>query len=211
MQELEKIHEHRLVPVVAIHNADHAAPLADALVAGGLPVAEVTFRTEAALQAMQIMGKNPDILLGAGTVLSVEQVKMAVDVGARYIVSPGFNEKVVDYCCKNNIAVTPGVATPTEIEMALGHGLEVVKFFPAEAFGGLKSLKAISAPYTMMKFIPTGGISSTNLEEYLLFPKIWACGGSWMVKSDMIAAEKFDEIENLTNQAVTIVKNILKK
>lgn len=203
---LEDIGLAGIVPVIAIENAEDAEPLAQALSEGGLPCAEVTFRTAAAKESMtKIAKKFPDMLLGAGTVLSVDQVKTAVASGAKFIVSPGLNPKVVEYCLANNIPITPGVATPSEIEIALGFGLEVLKFFPAEANGGLEFLKAISAPYKGVKFIPTGGIDEKNLLSYLKFPRIHACGGSWMVKSDLITNKKFDEIKRLTAQAVQIL------
>ena len=201
---LEKLGLLRIIPVVAIHNAKDAGPLAEALIKGGLPCAEITFRTEAALAAIQVTAKMNDMLVGAGTVLKVDQAKAAVDAGARFIVSPGFNPKVVEYCVKNEIPVTPGLCTPTDIEMALDFDLKVVKFFPAEAFGGLKTLKAMSAPYHMMKFIPTGGVNVNNLREYLAFPKVLACGGSWMVKADLISAARFAEITELTAEAVNV-------
>lgn len=201
---LKRIGELKLVPVVVIEDAKDSGPLADALAAGGLPLAEITFRTEAAPEAIRTMAARGDLLVGAGTVLTVDQVKSAVDAGARFIVSPGINPKVVGYCVEKGIPVTPGICTPTDIETALGFGLKVVKFFPAEALGGLKLLKAMSAPYGMMRFIPTGGINASNLPGYLAFPKVLACGGSWMVKKDLIAAGRFDEIEGLTREAVGI-------
>ena len=146
------------------------------------------------------------MLVGAGTVLTCEQVDRAVEAGAKFIVSPGFNPKVVEYCIKKNYPVCPGIMTPTELEMALGFGLDVVKFFPAENAGGLKMIKAMSAPYTMMKFMPTGGINATNVREYLACDKILACGGSWMVKGDLVAAGDFAQIEKLTREAAEIVK-----
>jgi 2-dehydro-3-deoxyphosphogluconate aldolase/(4S)-4-hydroxy-2-oxoglutarate aldolase len=200
---LEEIGLLGIVPVIAINNADDAEPLARALIDGGLPCAEVTFRTEAAKGAMtRIASVLPEMLMGAGTVLSIEQVKIAVDCGAKFIVSPGLNRKVVEYCLKYQIPVTPGVATPSEVEAALELGLEVVKFFPAEPSGGLEFLKAISAPYKNVRFIPTGGIDESNLLSYLMFPKVIACGGSWMVKTDLISGKRFDEIKKLTAQAV---------
>lgn len=200
---LEEIGQLGIVPVIAIDNADDAEPLGRALIDGGLPCAEVTFRTLAAREAMMRIAKTvPQMLMGAGTVLSIEQVKVAVDCGARFIVSPGLNRKVVDYCLQNQIPVTPGVATPTEVEAALELGLEVVKFFPAEASGGLEFLKAMSAPYRNVRFIPTGGIDESNILSYLKFPKVLACGGSWMVKADLINNKRFDEIKRLTALAV---------
>jgi 2-dehydro-3-deoxyphosphogluconate aldolase/(4S)-4-hydroxy-2-oxoglutarate aldolase len=152
------------------------------------------------------MARRGDILVGAGTVLTVDQVKAAVDVGARFMVSPGFNPKVVGYCVENNITVTPGICTPSDIEAALGFGLEVLKFFPAEAFGGLKTLKAMSGPYGAIKFIPTGGISPNNLVEYLQFPKTLACGGTWIAKSNLISGGHFDQILSSAKEAVELVK-----
>ena len=195
----------KLIPVVVIENAADAVPLARALIDGGLPCAEVTFRTAAAPDAISAMSKLDGLLLGAGTVLTVDQAKQAVDCGAKFIVTPGFNPKVVGYCVENNIPITPGVCTPTQIEAALDFGLNVVKFFPAEAFGGLKTLKAISGPYPMMKFIPTGGISAANIGSYLAFDKVLACGGSWIVKKDLIAAKNFAEITELTRYAMSVV------
>ena len=198
-----------IVPVVVLNNASDAEPLAEALINGGLPCAEVTFRTEAAEDSIKLMSKKfPEMFVGAGTVLTTEQVDRAIGAGAKFIVSPGFNPKVVEYCIKNNYPICPGIMTPTELEMALGFGLDVVKFFPAENAGGLKMIKAMSAPYTMMKFMPTGGINAANVGDYLACDKILACGGSWMVKGDLISAGKFDEIEKLTAEAAAIVKEI---
>ena len=153
-----------------------------ALINGGLPCAEVTFRTDAAEASIAAISKKfPQMFVGAGTVLTTEQVDRAVGAGAKFIVSPGFNPKVVEYCLKKGYPITPGIMTPTELEMALGFGLDVVKFFPAEAAGGLNMIKSMAAPYTQMKFMPTGGISAKNICEYLAFDQIIACGGSWMV------------------------------
>lgn len=207
-EELEKIEKIKALPVVAIHSAADAEPLAQALIDGGLPCAEITFRTDAALDAIKAMVKMGNIQVGAGTVLKVDQVKAAVDAGATFMVSPGINPKVVQYCVKNNIPITPGITNPTDIEMAMDLGLEILKFFPAEAFGGLKTLKALSAPYGSIKFIPTGGISASNISSYLQFPKVLACGGSWMVKADLINDKKFDEITRLTREAVEIIKSV---
>jgi 2-dehydro-3-deoxyphosphogluconate aldolase/(4S)-4-hydroxy-2-oxoglutarate aldolase len=201
---LEEIRRLRIVPVVAIHDSRAAGPLADALLAGGLPCAEVTFRTDAAERSIRVLAERGGVLVGAGTVLKIEQVKIAVEAGAKFIVSPGLNPNVVRYCLDQGIPVTPGVCTPSELSLALDFGLEVVKFFPAEAFGGLKTLKAISEPYSRMRFIPTGGIGPANLVEYLLFPRVLACGGSWMVKSDLISSGNFQEITRLTRQAVEL-------
>jgi 2-dehydro-3-deoxyphosphogluconate aldolase / (4S)-4-hydroxy-2-oxoglutarate aldolase len=200
---LENIGLTGIVPVIAIEHAEDAEPLAQALSEGGLPCAEVTFRTKAGKEAIARIAKShPALLLGAGTVLTVDQVQAAVDAGAKFIVSPGLNRKVVEYCLANDIPITPGVLTPSEIEAALEYGLEVVKFFPAEAGGGLAYLKAISAPYKTLRFIPTGGIDESNLLSYLKFPKVHACGGSWMVKPEMITNHQFDEIKKITSAAV---------
>ncbi len=200
---LEKLRINGIVPVVVIESEAHALPLAKALTAGGLTTMEITFRTKAASNAMALISKGlPGMMMGAGTVLTVDQVKAAIDSGAQYIVSPGLNRKVVEHCVSHAIPVTPGVATPTEIEAALDLGLSTVKFFPAEANGGLDYLKAISAPYKNVRFIPTGGIDESNLLMYLKFPPVLACGGSWMVRADLIAGEEFDEIARLAASAV---------
>jgi 2-dehydro-3-deoxyphosphogluconate aldolase/(4S)-4-hydroxy-2-oxoglutarate aldolase len=207
MQEtLDTLGRLGLVPVVKIERAEDAVELGGALLAGGLPCAEITFRTDAAEEAIRhISSSLPEIVLGAGTVRSVDQADRAVSAGAKFIVSPGFNEKVVDWCLDNGVAVTPGVATPTEIDMATEVGLNILKFFPAEAFGGIKTLKAISAPYVGVKFIPTGGITQDNLADYLALPSVHCCGGSWLVKGGLITAGKFDEITRLAQEAVAVV------
>ena len=200
---LEKIKKIGIVPVVKIDRAEDAIPLAKALCAGGLPCAEVTFRTDAAAEAIRLMTqKFPQMCVGAGTVLNSDQVDAALQSGAQFIVSPGLNPKTVQYCIDKNVPVVPGISSPSEIEIALELGLNVVKFFPAEQSGGLAKIKAMSAPYTTMKFMPTGGINAKNLNSYLDFPKILACGGSWMVPSDLINNGEFDKIEQLTREAV---------
>jgi len=200
-----------LVPVVAIEQAEDAPRLGQALLAGGLPCAEITFRTAAARQAIQLLAAEcPDVLVGAGTVLSVEQAQQAASAGAKFIVSPGFNPDVVDWCLDNSVPVTPGVVTPTEVAQALKKGLNVLKFFPAEAAGGVKLLKAIAAPYGGVKFIPTGGINANNLADYLSLPMVHACGGSWMVKKQLIANGEFDKITALTREAISIAKQVRK-
>ncbi|HXE55263.1 MAG TPA: bifunctional 4-hydroxy-2-oxoglutarate aldolase/2-dehydro-3-deoxy-phosphogluconate aldolase [Tepidisphaeraceae bacterium] len=201
---LDRIAKLRIVPIVSMEDAQDANPLADALLAGGLAIAEVTFRTAAAEQAIRTLANRGDMLVGAGTVLNLDTLRRAIDAGAQFIVTPGFNPKVVAWCVSNKIPITPGCATPTDIEMAMDHGLKVVKFFPAEAFGGLKTLKAIAAPYGMMRYIPTGGIDPENLEQYLKFDKILACGGSWMATKELLAAKQFDRVTELTRQAVEI-------
>jgi 2-dehydro-3-deoxyphosphogluconate aldolase/(4S)-4-hydroxy-2-oxoglutarate aldolase len=205
---LKRLGEIRLVPVVVLEDAKNAEPLAEVLIAGGLPCAEVTFRTAAAAESIKRISKFKEICLGAGTVLSVDQVKLAVDSGATFIVSPGFNPKVVKYCVENKIPITPGICTPTEIAMGLDYGLNIFKFFPAEAFGGLKTLKAISAPYNMIKFIPTGGIDAKNVRDYLSLKQVFACGGSWMVSKEMISDGKFNEMTVLVKEAVNLVKGL---
>jgi 2-dehydro-3-deoxyphosphogluconate aldolase/(4S)-4-hydroxy-2-oxoglutarate aldolase len=200
----ERINKLGIVPVIKIEDSKDALPLGKALVNGDLPIAEITFRTIAAEESIKTLTDNlPEILVGAGTVLTVDQAKKAVAAGAKFIVSPGFNSNIVDYCLENNIVVTPGVNSPTQIEMALEKGLEIVKFFPAEASGGLAALKAMSAPYTMIKFIPTGGINPANLLSYLTHPSVYACGGSWMVKPELISAGNFKEITAISKEAVS--------
>lgn len=204
---LEIIHELGIVPVIVLNDAKDAAPLAKALCNGGLPCAEVTFRTDAAEESIRIMtGQFPEMLVGAGTVLTKEQVDRAVSAGAKFIVSPGLNPEVVRYCVEKGILITPGCANPSDVEQALAYGLDVVKFFPAEPAGGLKMIKAMAAPYVGVKFMPTGGINQNNVREYLAYDRILACGGSWMVKGELVDAGEFDKIEELTREAVEIVK-----
>ncbi len=201
----EQFYEYAVVPVVVLDDADDAAPLAEALIKGGLPCAEVTFRTEAAEESIRIMSeKYPEMLVGAGTILTVDQVDRAVAAGAKFIVSPGFDPEIVDYCMEKNIPVFPGCVSPSEVAQAVKRGLKVVKFFPAEQAGGLAMLKAMAAPYTMLKFMPTGGINTKNLKEYLGFSKILCCGGSWMVKGDMIKNKEFDKITEMTREATEL-------
>lgn len=208
MKEIaEKFQKFCVVPVVVLEDTKDAVPLAKALVEGGLPCAEVTFRTEAAEESIRLMAEQfPEMLVGAGTVLTTEQVDAAVGAGAKFIVSPGFDPKIVDYCLEKDIPVFPGCITPSEVAQAVKRGLKVVKFFPAEPAGGLKYIRAIAAPYTMMKFMPTGGINPQNVREYLAYDRIAACGGSWMVKNTMIENNEFDRIEELVKEAVEIVK-----
>ena len=184
---LEKIQKIGIVPVVVLNDAKDAAPLAKALCDGGLPCAEVTFRTEAAEESIRIMAEQfPQMLVGAGTVLTTEQVDRAVAAGAKFIVSPGFNPEIVNYCLEKEIPIFPGCVTPSEVEQAVKRGLKVVKFFPAEPAGGVSMIKAMAAPYHQLRFMPTGGIGTQNLKDYLGFDKIICCGGSWMVKADLI-------------------------
>ena len=206
---LEQFKKIGIIPVVVLDDANDAKPLGQALMEGGLPCAEVTFRTEAAEESIRIMSQEfPDMLVGAGTVLTTEQVDRAVAAGAKFIVSPGINPKVVEYCVKKNIPITPGTCNQSNVETALEFGLDVVKFFPAEPAGGLNYIKAIAAPYTGVSFMPTGGINSENVKEYLKYDRIIACGGSWMVKGDLIKSGNFEKIKELTAEAAAIVKEI---
>ncbi len=205
----EQFKEYGVVPVVVLNDAKDALPLAKALVEGGLACAEVTFRTEAAEESIRLMSEAyPEMLVGAGTVLTIDQVNRAVKAGAKFIVSPGFDPEIVDYCLENNIPVFPGCVTPSEVAQAVKRGLKVVKFFPAEQAGGIAMIKAMAAPYTMVKFMPTGGINTKNLADYLSCDKILCCGGSWMVKGDMIKAGEFDKICTMAKEAVAKVKEI---
>jgi 2-dehydro-3-deoxyphosphogluconate aldolase/(4S)-4-hydroxy-2-oxoglutarate aldolase len=198
-----------VIPVVVLERVESATALAEGLLAGGLPCVEITFRTSAAEPAIRAISRQfPEMLVGAGTVLTVEQAARALNAGAKFIVSPGFSDPVVVFCKEKNLPVFPGICTPSEIQMALDAGLQVLKFFPADAFGGLKTLKALSAPFPMVEFIPTGGISAANLEQYLNFKKVLACGGSWMVKSELITESKFAEITKLTAEAVAIKRRV---
>lgn len=203
----EQLYSLGVIPVVALDDAENAVDLAKALIDGGLPCAEITFRTSAAQESIKrITKKFPDMLVGAGTVLSVDQVKKAVDVGAKFIVAPGFDPEVVDYCIENDIPVFPGCVTSSEVTQAYKRNLGILKFFPAGEYGGLSTIKALTGPFPMMRFIPTGGINAGNLSDYLASDKVFACGGTWMVKKDMINNREFDTIKKLTEEAVAIVK-----
>ena len=205
----EEIARYGVVPVVVLNNPAEALPVADALLKGGLPVAEVTFRTDAAEEAIRIISKErPAMLVGAGTVLTVDQVDRAVAAGAKFIVCPGFDPEIVDYCISKNIPIFPGCTTASEVAWGVKRGLSVLKFFPAEQCGGGATIKALCAAYVGVKFMPTGGIGPKNLKEYLSCDKIVCCGGSWMVKGDLIKAGKFDEIERLSKEAVALAKEI---
>lgn len=200
---LQRIYEIGIVPVIAIDDAKKAVPLAKALVRGGLPAAEVTFRTAAAEEAIKrIVAEVPEMLVGAGTVLTKEQADRAIAAGVKFIVSPGFNPEITRYVIDKGMLMMPGTATPGEMEQAMSMGLSVVKFFPAEQNGGVAKLKAVAGPYSNLRWMPTGGVNEKNLLDYLSFSKIIACGGTWMVKKDLIEAENWDEIERLTRQAV---------
>ena len=206
-ETLKKINEIGIVPVVVLNDAKDAAPLAKALCDGGLPCAEVTFRTDAAEESIRIMSEQfPEMLVGAGTVLTTDQVDRAVAAGAKFIVSPGLNPRIVKYCVEKGILITPGCTNPSDIEQAIENGLEVVKFFPAEPAGGLKMIKAMAAPYVGMKFMPTGGINPKNVRDYLAYDRIIACGGSWMVTADLVNNGEFDKITELAKECTEIVK-----
>ncbi|MCL7456859.1 bifunctional 4-hydroxy-2-oxoglutarate aldolase/2-dehydro-3-deoxy-phosphogluconate aldolase [Micromonospora echinofusca] len=192
----------RILPVVVLDAARDAAPLADALLRGGLRSAEVTFRTDAAAEAIRVMSERPDLLVGAGTVLTPDQVDRAVEAGARFVVTPGFSPAVVRRCQELGVPVFPGVATGTEIQMALDAGLDTVKFFPAEQLGGVGMIKALAAPFRSVRFIPTGGVNTANLADYLALPAVLAVGGTWMVAPDLIAAGRWDEVAARTAAAV---------
>jgi 2-dehydro-3-deoxyphosphogluconate aldolase/(4S)-4-hydroxy-2-oxoglutarate aldolase len=208
---LEELGEIGIVPVIKIDDAEKAVPLAKALAAGGIPCAEVTFRTPAAEEALRrINATVPGVLLGAGTVLTTDQVDRAIDAGAKFIVSPGFNPKVVGHCIKHGIVIVPGCSTPTDIEQALEFGRGVVKYFPAEQAGGLEYIKALAAPYSQVRFMPTGGINRNNIAQYIAYDRILACGGSWMAPPDLITAGDFDRITTLCKEAVQLVRNARK-
>ena len=203
---MDRIDRFGLVPVIKLEDAAQAVPLADALCRGGLPVAEVTFRTAAAAESIRrIRAAHPEMLVGAGTVTSVEMAQQALDAGAEFLVGPGFNRAVVEFCLAKGVTVLPGCSSPTDMETALGYGFTTVKFFPAEASGGLAALKAMAAPFGSLRFMPTGGIDLKNLKDYLSFDQVVACGGSWLVKEDLIAAGDFAAIERLTAEAVSEV------
>ena len=206
MKKLQKI---GIVPVVVLDRAEDSLPLAERLMKGGLPCAEVTFRTAAAEESIRQIAKAfPEMIVGAGTVLTAEQADRAIGAGAKFIVSPGFNPKVTEHVLKQGVPMTPGICTPTEIEAALQFDLDVLKFFPAEPSGGLKMIKALAAPYVGVNFMPTGGISAANVRDYLAYDRIVACGGSWMVSGKLVKAGQFDETERLVREAAGIVKEI---
>ena len=205
----ERFYDYAVVPVVVLNDADDAVPLADALIKGGLPCAEVTFRTDAAEESIRrICESFHDMLVGAGTVLTTKQVERAYKAGAKFIVSPGFDPEIIDYCISIGLPVLPGCITPSEIAQAVKRGLKVVKFFPAEQSGGVAMIKAMAAPYSMVKFMPTGGISTKNLADYLSCDKILCCGGSWMVKEDLIKSGSFDKITDMTREATALASSI---
>jgi 2-dehydro-3-deoxyphosphogluconate aldolase/(4S)-4-hydroxy-2-oxoglutarate aldolase len=209
MTIIERARKIGIIPVVSIPKLEHALPLAEALLEGGLPCAEITFRTVAAAEAVaRIRSRFPEIFLGAGTVLTIEQAETAISAGAEFIVSPGTNLAVVDYCLSKGVTIFPGVCTPTEIEMALSRGVDALKFFPAEPMGGVKFLQAICAPYRNVRFIPTGGIDTKNIGQYLALPQVVACGGSWMVKPELFEAGDFAKVKQLAAEAVTLAREL---
>lgn len=210
MDEVEaRLSELVLVPVIEIPEPDLAAPLADALLEGGLPCAEITFRTAGAAAAIAAIARlHPEVMLGAGTVLSTDQVDQALEAGARFLVSPGFNPVVVEHALQRGATILPGVCTPTEVEMARQRGIELVKFFPAEPAGGARYLKALTAPYGFLRFVPTGGIDAENLEAYLAIRQVIAVGGSWMAPRDLIARREFGAIAQRTREAVDLARRL---
>lgn len=205
----ERFYELGVVPVVVLEDAKDALPLAKALTEGGLPCAEVTFRTEAAEESIRIMKKEfPEMLVGAGTVLTKAQVDQAVNAGAEFIVSPGFDPEIVDYCLEKEIPVFPGCISPSEVAQAVKRGMSTVKFFPAEQAGGISMIRAMAAPYSNLKFMPTGGINLKNLKDYLSFDRILCCGGSWMVRGELIKNQEFDKIRRMTREARELAQSI---
>lgn len=208
---IRKIEETGIIPVIALEDSQGARMLGNALMEGGLPCAEVTFRTDAAKDVIRILNDEfPDLLVGAGTVLTTEQVDQAVEAGAKFVLTPGFNPKVVHYCVERDILIIPGCATPSDVEQALELGIHVVKFFPAEQSGGLAYIQAMSAPYKSVRYIPTGGLNPENVRKYLKSDCVLACGGSWMVKKELLEKKDFQEICRLTQEAVEIVKECRK-
>lgn len=204
----DKIRKTKVIPVVKLECAEEAVRLAETLIRGGLPVIEITFRTNGAGQAIKNISKSiPEMLIGAGTVLTKDQVDLAVSCGADFIVSPGLNPTIVQYCQDINIPIVPGVATATEVELALSYGLKVVKFFPAEINGGIGALKAFFGPYSDVEFMPTGGISPDNVIDYLSLDNVIACGGTWMVDSKLLNEKDYDKIEKLAREISILIKN----
>lgn len=209
MDIMKQLKEIGIIPVVALDDVEDALPLAEALIKGGLPAAEITFRTDAAEESIRRVAEAfPEMAVGAGTVLTVDQADAAIAAGAKFIVSPGLNPKVTGHVLERGMAMLPGVVTPSEIEQALEFGLSVVKFFPAESYGGLNTIKALAAPYHMLSFMPTGGLTPANARDYLADSHIYACGGTWMVKKNLIAEKRFDEICRLAAEAAAIVKEV---
>lgn len=209
MEIMDRIYKTGAVPVVVLNDASDAVATADALLAGGIDIMEVTMRTPAAIESMKrIAAERPEVLMGAGTVITLEQCKQVLEAGARFIVAPGFDPEVVSYCVENDIPVLPGCVTPTEIMAGLKMGLTVFKFFPAGVYGGLKAMKALSAPFGGIKFVPTGGVNGENMREYVEAPFIQAVGGSWMCTAKDISAHEWAKITALSKQATDIVKEV---
>jgi 2-dehydro-3-deoxyphosphogluconate aldolase/(4S)-4-hydroxy-2-oxoglutarate aldolase len=210
MHELtDALKDFRLVPVIALEDEESAVPLGEALLDGGLPLAEITFRTDAAEASMRRLSKElPDLLLGAGTVLTTEQIDKAIDAGASFIVTPGFNPRVVEHALKREIPITPGVNNPTGVEQALEYGLHLLKFFPAEVSGGVNMLKALGGPYRRVTFVPTGGVSLSNLESYLSLKNVTAVGGSWLVPKEALASGDFEQIRDLTSDSCEVAARV---
>lgn len=202
MTVMERLARSVVVPVVVLEKAEDAIPTAKAMLAGGVDTMEITFRTGCAPEAIKAVAENcPEVLVGAGTVINLEQCKLAVSMGARFIVSPGYSEEIVSWCVENNIPVTPGCVTPTEIMAAVNHGLKVIKFFPANVYGGLNAMKNLSAPFVGLKFLPTGGVNTANIREYIDAPFVHAVGGSWVCPKAEIAAGNFEKITQLCREA----------
>ena len=202
MTVMERLANSIVVPVVVLEKAEDAVPTAKAMLAGGVDTMEITFRTACAPEAIKAVAENcPEVLVGAGTVINLEQCKLAVSMGARFIVSPGYSEEIVSWCVENNVPVTPGCVTPTEIMAAVNHGLKVIKFFPANVYGGLNAMKNLSAPFVGLKFLPTGGVNTANIREYIDAPFVHAVGGSWVCPKAEIAAGNFEKITQLCREA----------
>ena len=202
MTVMERLANSIVAPVVVLEKAEDAVPTAKAMLAGGVDTMEITFRTACAPEAIKAVAENcPEVLVGAGTVINLEQCKLAVSMGARFIVSPGYSEEIVSWCVENNIPVTPGCVTPTEIMAAVNHGLKVIKFFPANVYGGLNAMKNLSAPFVGLKFLPTGGVNTANIREYIDAPFVHAVGGSWVCPKAEIAAGNFEKITQLCREA----------
>lgn len=202
MTVMERLARSVVVPVVVLEKAEDAVPTARAMLAGGVDTMEITFRTACAPEAIKAVAENcPEVLVGAGTVINLEQCKLAVSMGARFIVCPGYSEEIVSWCVENNIPVTPGCVTPTEIMAAVNHGLKVIKFFPANVYGGLNAMKNLSAPFAGIKFLPTGGVNTANIREYIDAPFVHAVGGSWVCPKAEIQAGNFEKITQLCREA----------
>ena len=208
MDVLARMRTCGIVPVVVLENADDAVDTAKAMLNGGVDVMEITFRTAAAPESIRrVAAEVPGMLVGAGTVVTLDQCKQAVECGAKFIVAPGYDEEVVSWCCENNVPVTPGCVTPTEIMMALKHGIKVIKFFPANVYGGLTALKSLAGPFGGVKFIPTGGVGPANLAEFAAAPQVHAVGGSWVCPKGDITARNFDKIETLCREARQVIES----